>query len=657
MRTFRIFKSCFAGCVIFILSLCDVFAQNDDAHILDSLVVTNERNSVKLNASPLQYLSSADLERIGATDAGDALKHLSGVTVKDYGGVGGMKTVAVRGLGAQHTAVIYDGVAVGDCQSGQVDLGRFSVDNLDGLQLTIGQSDDIYTSARALASAGVVSLQTRTAADRSFRAIARVASYDYYNVNMLLAQPIGRNCRFSLFTDYMNAGGRYGFKLKHVSGKRNNSDVESVRGEADFTWTPSGRHTLRAKVYGYSSSRGVPGAVIVDNPLSSERLVSRNLFGQLFYEYVPLATFKMKAALKHNFSYDKSSQPRAAGSVVHYRYRQHETDFSYTVKYSPAFIRGLSFAFSEEMFHNRLSTDNNHVTMPSRPERLTSLSAVSSRYVSEYISFTASLLYTYAAEWAPKGSAAPDRSRFSPSFSFSVSPFGNALLLRMSYKDIFRMPTFNDLYYREIGNYTLRPEKSRMFNVGVVGDIASVGCLKRLSVSADAYWGRVTDKIVAVPGVFIWKMSNVDRVALSGVDMSVSADVQPLPFAQMRIDATYNYMRAVNDKDGSTLKGDQIIYTPRHSGSFSVVFYTKPVDCGYSLVWSGKRYRMAQNIPSNEVDGYMDHSIWLSRSWNVWGVSFTGKFEAVNIADDNYEIISYYPMQGRSFRLSLKMNI
>ena len=55
-------------------------------------------------------------KRLGIHDMGDALKRFAGVQVKDYGGVGGMKTVNIRGLGAGHTGVVYDGVQVGDCQ-------------------------------------------------------------------------------------------------------------------------------------------------------------------------------------------------------------------------------------------------------------------------------------------------------------------------------------------------------------------------------------------------------------------------------------------------------------------------------------------------------------------------------------------------------------
>ena len=47
-----------------------------------------------------------------------------GVTVKDYG-IGGLKTVSVRSLGANHTTVSYDGIALTDVQSGQIDIGRF----------------------------------------------------------------------------------------------------------------------------------------------------------------------------------------------------------------------------------------------------------------------------------------------------------------------------------------------------------------------------------------------------------------------------------------------------------------------------------------------------------------------------------------------------
>lgn len=63
-------------------------------------------------------------------------------------------------MGAAHTAVSYDGVAVSNCQAGQIDIGRFSLDNVSMLSLAIGQSEDLLQSARLYASAGVLGIET-----------------------------------------------------------------------------------------------------------------------------------------------------------------------------------------------------------------------------------------------------------------------------------------------------------------------------------------------------------------------------------------------------------------------------------------------------------------------------------------------------------------
>ena len=74
--------------------------------------------------------------RLGIFDIEQALRHMSGITVKDYGGAGGLKTVSARGIGAKHTAVVYDGVALTDCQTGAIDLSRYSMDNMQSVALT-----------------------------------------------------------------------------------------------------------------------------------------------------------------------------------------------------------------------------------------------------------------------------------------------------------------------------------------------------------------------------------------------------------------------------------------------------------------------------------------------------------------------------------------
>lgn len=657
MRSVRIILSLLVGYFAVLQPLSPLYAQSDDTRRLDTLLVVGSRYTASHESgAPLQRLSQKDIERLGVVNVGDAMKFMSGVTVKDYGGVGGIKTVSIRGMGAQHTAVFYDGVAVGDCQSGQVDLGRFSTDNLSGVQLTIGQGDDIYSSARMFAAAGGIQLETKKQQGNYLHTTLRSASFDTYQANVLTGRSLGSGWNISLFAEYTNSAGDYKFTIDNVrgdiSGTRINADTETMRTEADIRWSNGATHRLRGKIYAYASTRGIPGAVIVDNPFSSERLSSRNLFGQFFYEYIASYKVRMKVSLKHNYTFDRNRQP--AASVTH-EYTQQESDASYTLKWQPA--ESLSFVLSEEIFYNTLHTSNRHNTMSSVPRRLTQLAAAAARYNKGCVCITASLLHSYAREWASQGEVAPSRARFSPSFTLSFKPFGQNWLLRASYKDIFRLPTFNDLYYRESGNYKLRPEKSRMFNAGVACAGKICDRLPSLCFSLDGYCGRVEDKIVAVPGIFVWKMSNVDDVKLTGVDANLSTEFTVGNSTRLTLSSSYSYMRAVDDGKNSPTKGHQIVYTPMHSGSLSTALQSRLADIGYSLLWCGERYYLAQNIPSTQVKSYYDHSLWLSKSWSLYSMQLTAKIEAMNILDKNYEIIRYYPMPGRNYRLSLTLKI
>ncbi|MDE5645662.1 MAG: Plug domain-containing protein, partial [Muribaculaceae bacterium] len=116
--------------------------------------------SVLESTAPTHTIDATQIRTSGITDISDAMRRMPGVNLRDYGGSGGMKTVSVRGLGAQHTGVIYDGAMLGDIQGGQIDLSRYSLENLSSLSLSIGDADDIYIPARAVSTASTLSVST-----------------------------------------------------------------------------------------------------------------------------------------------------------------------------------------------------------------------------------------------------------------------------------------------------------------------------------------------------------------------------------------------------------------------------------------------------------------------------------------------------------------
>ena len=88
----------------------------------------------------------------------DVLSRFTGVQVKDYGGLGGLKTVNVRSLGSEHVGVFFDGIQIDNAQNMQVDLGRFSTDGLQSVSLYNGQKTGRLQTAKEYASGAAVYL-------------------------------------------------------------------------------------------------------------------------------------------------------------------------------------------------------------------------------------------------------------------------------------------------------------------------------------------------------------------------------------------------------------------------------------------------------------------------------------------------------------------
>ena len=128
-------------CIDMVLAVPDDGIGDDDYVTLDSVfqigevaVVANHRGDIV----PAQTLSGERLKSLNSFAVADAIRYFSGVQIKDYGGVGGMKTVDIRSMGTNHMGVFYDGIQLGNAQNGQIDLGKFSLYNLEEISLYNG---------------------------------------------------------------------------------------------------------------------------------------------------------------------------------------------------------------------------------------------------------------------------------------------------------------------------------------------------------------------------------------------------------------------------------------------------------------------------------------------------------------------------------------
>ena len=166
------------------------------------------------SAAPVQRVSREDIDRLGHAGVSEVLKYMSGVNVRDYGGVGGLKTVSVRGMGAKHTAVSYDGVLVSDTQSGVVDLGRFPLNNLSAVTLAMGLGgEDVMRSAREYSSSTLLSLRTLSAGKTMTNIELKGGSFGYAGASLFHRYKPAGEWGLSFNGNYLRSDGMYPFTL------------------------------------------------------------------------------------------------------------------------------------------------------------------------------------------------------------------------------------------------------------------------------------------------------------------------------------------------------------------------------------------------------------------------------------------------------------
>ena len=637
----------------------------DTTEVLKGSVVTAYRQPDKV--IPAQALQGEQLQRLNALSVADAIRYFSGVQIKDYGGIGGLKTINVRSMGTQHVGVFYDGIQLGNAQNGQIDLGKYSLENLESVTLYNGQKGTAVQSAKDYASASAVYLQSRTPVfsgrkRTNLKATLAGGSFGTVNPSVLWEQKLGENVSSSLSAEYLYTTGRYKFTYSKLNGYdttavRQNGDVRALRVEQGFFGRiPDGN--WRVKLYFYDSERGYPGAFVRQEPgkfRHEDRQWDTDFFtqGSLYKEW---GDWHLNASFKYAYDYlHYLSDPRLDVSTMYVdnHYRQQEAYLSLAQSWD--IFSWWDVDLAGDWQFNTLDADLVNFVYPSRHTLLTALST-SFRWT--HLKLQGSLLHTFVDDNAREaGAAAERRHEWTPTAVLQLIPFDNKnLTFRAFYKRIFRMPTLNDLYYTFIGNKYLKPEFTTQYNAGLTWDKQWIrGVFRKLNVTLDAYYNRVENKIIATPASnqFQWTMVNLGLVGIRGFDAAVGTSLTLGP-ASADLRATYTFQKAQDFTDPqSPWYGGQIPYIPWHSGSFVAGFDYGRWHLNYSFIYTGERYEAVANIPENHAQPWYTSDLSLSRSFALGSHELKGTLEVNNIFNQQYEVVQCYPMPGTNFRLIL----
>lgn len=638
----------------------------DTVHLHD--VVVTARQDFK-DVIPAQTLRGRELEGLRSQSVADALRYFSGVQLKDYGGVGGIKTVNIRSMGTNHMGVYYNGVELGNAQNGQIDLGKYSMDNVEAISLYNGQRSNVFQSAREFGDAGSIYITTRIprfepGKTSNMRAGVRTGSFGYFNPHLALDYRLSNSLSATFSTEWVTASGKYKFRYRRVtpSGElaydttatRQNGDIDAVRFEGGLNGSISGKGYWKAYIYHYTSERGVPGAIVNNVWRRGERLWDRNSFAQASGEYRFSRLYSLRVNLKYAYDYTRYVNNDDKLVKVDNVYKQKELYFSAASRFE--ILRNWEVSAAWDIQWNGLSEYMD-------VDRTTQWASVATAFsAGDVLRLQASLMGTFVAEEKRDRESAPDKSKITPAVFASLKPLrAHNLVLRAFYKQSYRMPTFNDLYYTDMGNAFLKPETAIQYNAGILYDIEPEDSpLLYLRIGADVYYNDVRDKIVAYPKgqQFRWTMLNLGRVDIRGVDAQLWTTFRLPADIRLTTKLQYTYQKAIDvTNPADNYYRHQIPYIPWHSGSAVLMAEWRGWYLSYSYIYTGERYNQQENIRYNYTQPWYTSDIAINKTWRIGNVNLKGTAEINNIFNQDYDVIINYPMPKRNFRFGISVEL
>ncbi|SHI42567.1 Outer membrane cobalamin receptor protein [Arenibacter nanhaiticus] len=635
---------------------------------LGEVIVTATKVKFSLaSPMPVQILSGKKLEKLNSLSVADAIRYFSGVQLKDYGGIGGIKTINVRSLGSAHTAVFYDGMSVGNAQNGQVDLGKFSLDNIESIELYNGQKSTIFQPARGFFSSNTLFLRTKApqfSKDKNYRLkpAFKTGSFGLVNPSLLYQQKLSPALSLSASAERVEAHGRYKYNYRKEGGYdttavRQNGDITSLRTE--MTLHVKLRRTGQAsiKTYLYDSERGLPGAIVANRYHHVQRQWDRNFFIHASLHNSFSKKHNLLANIKFSNDYNRYLDPdyKTNEGALDNKYYQNELYTSLVNQYSlrPWWDVSLATDFS-------LNTLSANLYRFPYPSRYSYLGALSSHMRWEGMDLQANLLAGYIKEDVKHYQQGDNQSVLSPVISVSAQPFKyKAFRVRAFYKESFRMPTFNDLYYTFIGNSSLRPEVTTQYDVGATWTIEPGGVLQSASVQTDIYYNKVKDKIVAMPSsnLFRWTMLNLGEVDIKGLEAKTDLGFKLSTKLLLDLGLNYTYQKAIDITPNGSTYGHQIPYAPEHSATLTSSVLWKNWQMNYSFIYTGERYSQKANIPVNYVQPWYTSDIALNWEGTLVRIPVKIGAEVNNFFNQYYDVVLNFPMPGRNYRINLAIEL
>ncbi len=604
--------------------------QMADSLILGPLQVQATRISLPVERQPIfvNQLDSTLLQQASIQSLADLLTQYSTLNVKDYG-PGGAATVSQRGMEADQTQVLWNGMPLNVPFLGLVDFALLESEMFSGVEVAPGNMSSSY-GGRSMG--GSISLNT-TIPEEKISLSQSLGSYGY-DRTMFKAGYKNKPWKGGVVVRRHRSDNDYSY-VDPFTGQtkaRSNNQVHNRQFMTGIGWDKEGVAKVESMLWFNETDHQIPGPIVAGTGTAKQydksvrwlnaittRVLGWELQGRGYFSSYELDYIDKQSNIN---SQTFSKRTRMQAGLQKY--------------WSNAFLMKWSASAGVT------GIETNNYNGKKQREQI-SLQVNPIWEVSDVIYFYPAVRWDYYSDFG---------HAVSPSIGVNWKA-DNQLTVRLSGGYNFSPPTFNDLHWNPGGNPDLKPERSIKYEVGLnAGDESSWYGQHDISV----YQLSLEQGIQWTQKGSVWSPENIKRMQSKGItwrsNKTVEAGKLDIKWTQI-VDWTRSVIAETRFLDDETV-GNQLAYVPEWTYRTNARFIYDNLYLGLHYRWTSGRY--ADNSHQSTLENYKKFDLSAGFHYNWGPVRWEGNLHLKNLTNEQYQVIQWYPMPGRHLRFSLTLH-
>ncbi len=586
----------------------------------------------------IQTITEKEINNKNGETLSDILQLGGNIFIKSYGGPNSLNTISMNGLGSEQTLILLNGFMMNSYQNSQIDLNTVGKDNIERVEILNNGLSSVYGSE---AIGGVVNIVTKKnlVDDIGLNLNGQFGSYDERKVYAGFSKSFKEfniNLNYSKENAINNYDYYYNNGVEKLLKERANSNYEFSNYSIDVNYFKEGN--LKLSLYSnYSNQfRNIPGIEAGSEPSHSNQL-DRNWNNIISYEKFLSGNLTFKSQINFQNNLSNYSDKIITDSYYKNIVLSNSSQVNITKN-------NIQLASGYEITYAALKSDE---TKDNARRIQPGLFIVSEINMSGALKLFPSIRYDYISDIS--------QNVVSGKLGINIKPLKDySLNFKASAGNNFAAPTFNELYWKGLGNRELKPESSVNADAGAIikFNMYSVNTIEVTYTYID-----ITNKIVWSPDAANqWTPKNIGK-STSNVIL-LDADINKEFSKDMSVKFDFNYSFTQSLKKSSDYENDpsydkQIFYVPEQMAKCNLAFNYKKSGLNLFYTFTGKRYTNFENTNYLPAIDLFEGNVY--RDFVIDNVNAQIKFEVNNIFNADYQVIAGYPTPLRNYKLDLKL--